>query len=588
MSDGTVFGLIHGLKDRSRERKIRDAQRNYLTNPQESIMAVNEIDAPTAIKMNESFTQGEAAKRAEAEARRTAESERYTSALRNMTSGLTRVRDDGGDLGGAFDRLTPVMQQAFQMAPEEIGQWREQITSNPQFLDELGGFFNGAKEPAELKSASPGSWVYNPETGEVVQRVPSTPRTVSMRRGDGGYDMYVVDGDGNFIQPQGVSNPPGAAPGNGGGGGGGPQPQRTVDPQARGMRNRNPGNIKDGPWARRQPGYAGNDGTFARFETMEAGTAAQESLLKNHYVNGQRTVTDIVMKYLGGADNPENSTASQRNYVGYVAQRLGLSPGQPVPPEMLSQLGQAMREFENGGQVAGTRAAPQPAASTPGAPQTQEGWRPISQQDRAQYPNLDPNREYQVGIGGANDGQIREVPGQARPKAGSGPNGGEPGKLTTQRHYDTVRNLARVRDEARALINHPSYEQATGSLQGRLPSLRQSTVDFDDKLEAFVSKSVIDTIRTMKQNDPNGATGFGALNASEGNWIKQSGGSFAQSSPEELRRALERHETDAMISIGMAYNIPPEATTFLLQRPATRKQFDAKYGAGMAARILGE
>lgn len=596
MSDGTLFGLIHGLKDRTRARQIRDAQRNYLADPEEAILQVNEIDPGVAIDMSQGLQDRRFQEATAVREQGDADATRYRSALTNMVSGLNRVQQDGGDLGGAFDRLAPVMQQGFQMQPEEVAQWREQITTNPQFLGELSGFMTGAQPPAELTSARPGDWVYDPTSGDVRFRVPQTVRPQVLNRGDGGEDLYIIDSEGNFVQsgPTPAGGQGGTAAPSGGGLGEIPTnfTRRELNPQALGMRNNNPGNLEDGPFARRQAGHAGSDGRFARFATMEEGIAAQETLLRNHYVNGQRSVTDIVLKYLGGPNNPENSTASQRNYIGYVASQLGIDPGQPVPPEMLSQLGQAMREFENGGGPArgGSQGgAPRPAASTPGRPADDQGWRALSPADRAQYPNLDPNREYQIGVSGATAGQVREIPGQARPRAaGTGPNGGAPGQLTLPQHQTTVSGLERIRDEARTLINHEAFDQATGAIDGLLPSFRRETVDFDSRLDTFVSNSVINTILTMKQESPNGATGFGALNATEGNWIKESEGSFNRRSPEALRDALQRHERDAQISIGMAFNIPPEAVAFLLQRPNTAAQFDERYGRGMARRIMGE
>jgi hypothetical protein len=47
----------------------------------------------------------------------------------------------------------------------------------------------------------------------------------------------------------------------------------------RGERNFNPGNIEDGDFARSLPGYAGSDGRFAKFESMDHGYNAIESLL---------------------------------------------------------------------------------------------------------------------------------------------------------------------------------------------------------------------------------------------------------------------------------------------------------------------
>lgn len=47
-------------------------------------------------------------------------------------------------------------------------------------------------------------------------------------------------------------------------------------------------------------------------------------------------------KSVGG----DNTDAQVNNYISYVSKRLGVNPDQPVGD--VSQLGQAMREFETG------------------------------------------------------------------------------------------------------------------------------------------------------------------------------------------------------------------------------------------------
>ncbi len=114
-----------------------------------------------------------------------------------------------------------------------------------------------------------------------------------------------------------------------------------------GERNFNRGNIKDGPWARSQPGYAGpGEGGFARFESAAAGDAAQLKLISQKYNKGARSVNAMIDSYLGG--DPANTPESTRNYKNYVAKRLGVRPNEPVDPRLLSELSQAMIEFETG------------------------------------------------------------------------------------------------------------------------------------------------------------------------------------------------------------------------------------------------
>lgn len=118
----------------------------------------------------------------------------------------------------------------------------------------------------------------------------------------------------------------------------------------RGTRNNNPGNLKDGPFARRQPGYQGADsGGFAVFASPSHGQKAQETLLTGNYLSkGHDTPRKIIARY---APAGENSSASMTNYAAYVARRLGIGVDDKVPAGKAGLLAQAMREFETGNTV---------------------------------------------------------------------------------------------------------------------------------------------------------------------------------------------------------------------------------------------
>ena len=114
-----------------------------------------------------------------------------------------------------------------------------------------------------------------------------------------------------------------------------------------GERNLNPGNIIDGSWARKQPGYAGpGEGGFAKFETMAAGSAAQRRLIAGKMQRGENTVDRLIDSYLGG--DPRNTAESTANYKAHVAKRLGIGLHDRIPPNMVRRASQAMIEFETG------------------------------------------------------------------------------------------------------------------------------------------------------------------------------------------------------------------------------------------------
>ncbi len=112
---------------------------------------------------------------------------------------------------------------------------------------------------------------------------------------------------------------------------------------SRGERNNNPGNLEDGPFARRQPGYKGSDGRFAIFDSEANGAKAQETLLRQNY--GDRSVRQVIERY---APRGDNSAASQTNYIRYVAAGLGLDENAKIPANQYGALARRMREFETG------------------------------------------------------------------------------------------------------------------------------------------------------------------------------------------------------------------------------------------------
>lgn len=114
-----------------------------------------------------------------------------------------------------------------------------------------------------------------------------------------------------------------------------------------GERNANRGNIIDGPWARKQPGYVGpGENGFARFRTTAAGDAAQRRLLTSKLNSGANTPDALIDSYLGG--DPRNTAESTANYKAHVAKRLGIGVHDRIPSNMLRRVSEAMIEFETG------------------------------------------------------------------------------------------------------------------------------------------------------------------------------------------------------------------------------------------------
>jgi hypothetical protein len=115
---------------------------------------------------------------------------------------------------------------------------------------------------------------------------------------------------------------------------------QTKDKQPRSVRNANPGNIEDGPFAKGQPGYAGSDGRFAKFESPDAGRNAQVALLDSYAKRGFDTVEKVVGRW---APPGENDTGA---YIRTVAGKLGVDPREKV--QDIGALADAMAEVEGG------------------------------------------------------------------------------------------------------------------------------------------------------------------------------------------------------------------------------------------------
>jgi len=110
--------------------------------------------------------------------------------------------------------------------------------------------------------------------------------------------------------------------------------------RTRADRNNNPGNIEDGAFARRQPGYAGGDGRFARFASPEHGFGAMQALLGGYLRRGKNTLSEIIGTW---APPGENDTAA---YVAHVSRLTGIAANQRVGPEQLAMIARAMAAHE--------------------------------------------------------------------------------------------------------------------------------------------------------------------------------------------------------------------------------------------------
>ena len=260
----------------------------------------------------------------------------------------------------------PVFQEAVDQTlsslpqdPSQFGAWREQtlfqsMAANEQLKQKFTTMNTGRET---WQTASP-EYAGAPG-GMEAREVPGT-------RVQAAEDITYVRGPSGEIIPM-----PKTVPGTGGLVGGAPGlvgGERGGSPVKIALQT-NPGALKDSPFTRSQPGYAGASGGFATFNSPEAGIAAQENLLRSAYVNkGFNTIDKIVNRY--APQGPENSAASVKNYKGYIAQRTGIDINAPISAAQIPAVAAAMREFETGNRPGGRPAAGgvqmgQPVATPP-------------------------------------------------------------------------------------------------------------------------------------------------------------------------------------------------------------------------------
>jgi hypothetical protein len=235
----------------------------------------------------------------------------------------------------------------------------------------------------------------------------------------------------------------------------------------------NPGALKDGAFAKSQPGYTGASGGFATFDSPAAGAAAQENLLRTAYVNkGFNTVNKIINKY--APQGPENSAASVSNYKKYVAQKAGVDIDAPISANQIPAVAKAMREFETG--------------NTSGAAPAAGG------------------------------GKTPVIKGTAPAKARSA-------ALGAKSKYDTTIAVAR------RLLKNPALNGILGNIQGNIPEtalslLSQDAADALSDYNNLLTIAGFQELQTMRDNSPTGGA-LGQVSDSENKMLQQS--AFASS-----------------------------------------------------------
>lgn len=244
--------------------------------------------------------------------------------------------------------------QSLSSLPQDASQfedWRKQtMYQSMESKDQLEQHFNDVTTGRESWTTAAPKYAGSP-MGGAAREVPGS-------RVQAAEDITYIKGPNGEIIPMPKTVPGTGGPVGGGVGGGG---------SVAAALQTNPGAIKDGAFARSQPGYTGNSGGFATFDSPEAGIRAQENLLRSAYVGkGFNTIDKIVNRY--APQGPENSAASVTNYKRYIAQRTGIGINSPISPDQVPAIAAAMREFETGNRPGGKAGGGQGGGITLGQP----------------------------------------------------------------------------------------------------------------------------------------------------------------------------------------------------------------------------
>lgn len=566
-----IVDFVRGFGQRKEASQVKNEMKNYLADPEATIQKVNQINPEIAIPLHENRMQQQRKIAAEDRTIETADQTKYLTGVRNVAQMLGRARDNPDtDLGQVFDQLMPVFKNGFGLPDEEILDLRAKIIQDPSIIDVLG-----EDADRKLMNVAAGGVVFDPVTKAPIYKNPVSLKPVTVGRGDGGKDVISYDPESGAVNtprdpaPVGRGGP--AAPALGG--------KMTVEA----LRPVFKAQESDGDYT----AVNATTGALGAYQVMpETGRALAARVGVAWRPDLMTSNTEAAIKYqdaIGGAAIQEAIEAGGGNPEEVFAYYYG-GPDKSIHGPKTRKYVDDMMGRISGGAPAAATGQRGPVYSTPGKPVKPDAGYRLMTPDEKTEAGLDPKVPYQVSPKGKIEKIVTPSTGGAKQKLAVSAEEYE------VRRSDTMAGARDTISAVDAILQHPSFEAATGPLQGRLPSLRAGTADFDLKVEAIRDKVVLNTITKLKSLSATGATGFGNLTEKEGKRLENAMGNLSQLSGPNLRTTLTNIKRDSMVIFGYAAmkgKASPDSVRMLVKNPKLAAQFDKAYGPGSAKLVLG-
>lgn len=391
--------------------------------------------------------------------------------FKTVTSFLRGLPKDA-DVGAAYDSITPFLKGQMGLDDNAILEGRQAITANPSIITAL----DDEAHKASLKTNVVGPGAALAVGDQIVHQQPTAPKFMTVPDGKGGNTLVEVGG--------------GAAPG----------PTSSPAPTAPGI--------------------------FTRGSDIESHAY---SLIPK---------VNVSSRYRPPGKNAEVKGVPDSYHLTDQARDF-------TPPAGMTMQGlyQTLKQGFPGMDVILEKdhVHVEPPKGTPhngGAPVANSGGPRVLMTNPGQPKGVRAATAAELKAAGYPDGSAAQVDANGKfvnlktPTAGRGGKGvGAPADLARRVQIITG-GLTRLRQNAEEILADPALEQATGAIEGRLPSFRQASVDFDKKLGALKAQIQFGVLAEMRESSKTGGA-LGNVSNFEGERLSAALASLdtAQSAP---------------------------------------------------------